>query len=133
MEITFHANAVAVVHPDNMCFLVGFADDKLDTQQYLMLQRAFEDDVDEQEVELGHDTYYLEWRDQSNSLYGGIKRLELHRDHVACRFLPEASAALDGATSAAIRFDLDEPEFRLLRQRLKDIFRGTAVLHVLAD
>ncbi len=132
MDIEFHAEAVAVVHPDNMCLLVGFADHQLDTQQYLMLQRAFEDDVDEQDVELGHDTYYLEWRDQSCSLYGGIERCVLHRDRFACTLSPEGVAAFDGATSAHISFDLDEPEFRLFRQRLKDIFRGTGALHIAA-
>ena len=133
MEINFHAEAVAVVHPDNMCFLVGFADDKLNTEQYLMLQRSFEDDVDQQEVELGHDTYYLEWRDQAFSLYGGVQRFVLRRDHITCTFSPAGTAALDGATSARIGFKLDEPEFRLLRQRLKDIFRASDVLQVHAD
>ena len=132
MEINFYAEAVAVVHPDDECFLAGFADDKLNTGHYLMLQRAFEDDVDEQDVELGQDTYHIEWRDQAFSLYGGLDSFVLHRDHIACTFSAEGTAALEGATSARIGFDLDEPEFRLLRQRLKDIFRATDVLQLAA-
>ncbi len=125
MDLNFHATAVALVDPDDMCFLVGFADDALAPQHYLMLQRAFEDDIDEQDVELGHDTYHVEWRDQSCSLYGGIACFMLHRDRVECRFSPEGTVVLGGAISARIGFDLDEPQFNLLRQRLKDIFRGT--------
>jgi hypothetical protein len=128
MTIDFHANAVAVVDPDNACFLVGFADEKLDTQQYLILQRAFEDDVGEQDRVLGHDTYHVEYCDQGNALYGGIERCTLFRDHIECTLSAAGSAALNGATSARIGFDLDEPEFMLLSQRLKDIFRGTGCL-----
>ncbi len=132
MNIAFHANAVAVVEPDDEFFLVGFADEKFETQQYLMLQRAFEDDVDDQDIELGMDTYHLEWRDQLYSLYGGIERFVLHRDHVTCTFTEAGTVKLDGATNARISFDLDEPEFRLLAQRLKDIFRDTDCLDIAA-
>ena len=130
MDIAFHASAVALFDPDDSCFLVGFADEEQSPQQYLMLQRAFEDDVDEQDVKLGLDTYHLEWRDQLYSLYGGIARFVLHRDRLECEFSAKGSAALDGVGHARIGFDLDEPEFRLLRQRLKDIFRGTDCLHL---
>lgn len=133
MNINFHASKVALIQPDDLCFLVGFADDALNTQQYLLLQRAFENDAGEQDVESGPDTYHLEWHDQSCSLYGGIARFVLHRDHVACQFSPEGTAVLDGATDAHIAFDLDEPEFRLLTQRLKDIFRGTDCLELTLD
>ncbi len=132
MNIKFYASAVAIVDPDDVCLLVGFADDASDPQHYLMLQRDFEGSVDKQDVDLGLDTYHVEWRDQSCSLYGGITRFVLHRDRVESHFSPEGTAALDGATHAHIGFDLDEPEFRLLRQRLTDIFRGTDCFQVAA-
>lgn len=130
MNIVFHANAVAVVDPDDACFLVGFADDKLEPQQYLILQRAFEDDVEEQNRLLGHDTYHVECCDQGNALYGGIERLTLYRDHIGCTFSAQGSASLNGAASVRIGFDLDEPELLLLSQRLKDIFRGSNCLRI---
>ena len=132
METTFNASAIAVVDPDGLCFLVGFADDATHPHHYLMLQRAFEDDVDDQDVELGHDTYHVEWCDQSCSLYGGIAHFVLHRDGAECKFSPEGTLALAGAVNVRIGFDLDEPEFRRLKQRLSDIFRGTTCFQVQA-
>ncbi len=132
MHIAFHAEAAAAVESSDDCFLVCFGEDKPDTDEYLMLQRAFEDDVDDQDIESGMDTYHVELRSQLYGLYGGIEHFVLYRDHVECKFTQAGTARLDGATSARISFDLHDTDFGLLAQRLKDIFRATDCLEIVS-
>ncbi|MBN3082142.1 hypothetical protein H4F49_16025 [Pectobacterium polaris] len=49
---------------------VGFADSENDPQSFLILQRA--EEPDEQDEELGQDTYYVEIGDPGMAGYGGI-------------------------------------------------------------
>ncbi|KHT26633.1 hypothetical protein RC98_13020 [Pectobacterium carotovorum subsp. carotovorum] len=49
---------------------VGFADNEDDPQHFLILQRA--EEPDEQDEELGQDTYYVEIGNPSVAGYGGI-------------------------------------------------------------
>lgn len=80
---TFHANCVAIDDMEDF-WLVGFADERYDTNQYLTLQRSYEDD--EQDIELGMDTYYVERAAQGRSCYGGIEQFELQRNQVIVTF-----------------------------------------------
>src|SRR5262245_56258457 len=74
MTVSFHANCVAIDDMDDF-WLVAFADEKFGTRQYLMLQRSYEDD--EQDIQLGMNTYHVERDDQGFSCYGGVKHFEL--------------------------------------------------------
>ncbi len=123
MIVAFHAESVAVDDPDENCFLVGFADAPFETQRYLLLQRAFEHD--EQDIELGQDTYHVEICSQAQSGYGGISRCDLRRDRLELEFSGNALPELGGVTGASITFRLSEPDFAALHQRLSDIFRGS--------
>jgi hypothetical protein len=126
MVIRFHAKCVAIEDMDDL-WLVGFADEKFETRQYLMLQRGYEDD--EQDVKLGMDTYHVERDDQRWSCYGGIGRFELHRDHVAVRFNREGAERLE-AKRMEITFKIDRSQFQKMVRRLKHIFAGTKCLSV---
>jgi hypothetical protein len=83
MAVVFHANYVSVDDMDDL-WLVGFADEKFGTRDYLTLQRAYDDD--EQDISLGMNTYYVERNDQRWSGYGGIQTFELFRDRVIITF-----------------------------------------------
>ena len=72
---SFHANSVVSEHPEGECHFVGFADETWDTEIYLMLGRLFEDE--EQDIQIGLNTFHMEWCTQSNSGYGGITQLVL--------------------------------------------------------
>jgi hypothetical protein len=117
----FYAHHV-VVSDEGDFFLVAFADDKSDTHEYLVLQRAHE--FDDQDTRLGMDDVYIERNDQSRGAYGGILRFELSRDRVRLR-LDERTAAkigLEGETE--IRFDLDAERIGELRTGLARVFEG---------
>lgn len=120
----FEAKCVVTEHPEGDCHLVGFADDKFDTRVYLMLQRAFEHD--EQDVELGMDTYHVEWCSQDNSGYGGISQFVLGPDGANVTFEPEAVDELDGMEHLAISFRVSPAEFVTLQEALGRIFEGSS-------
>jgi Immunity protein 10 len=102
-------------------WLVGFADDKFKTRDYLTLQRGFEDD--EQDVALGMDTYHVERNDQKWSGYGEIAAFELKRDRVKVRFSAKGAARM-GATEIEVSFQIDDDEYSELKDRLGKIFEG---------
>lgn len=123
--VVFHAKCVSLDDQED-CWLVGFADDKFDTRDYLMLQRAFEDD--EQDVSLGEDTYYVERNGQGWSGYGGIKTFELQRDRVKVSFTKEGADEVGGVTEMEITFQLDMEEFSELKDYLGKVFANTDCL-----
>jgi hypothetical protein len=124
----FEAECVVVAHPDGECHLVGFADRKFGTQVYLMLHRAFE--FDEQDVDLGMDTYHVEWCDQRNSGYGGIERFELRPGGADVMFDAMAREEMDGLARVSIAFALDIATYEALKAALGEIFAGTDCLRV---
>jgi hypothetical protein len=120
---SFAAACVAVGHPDDECHLVGFADAKFDTRHYLLLQRAFEHDA--QDVELGMDTYHVEWCSTEQSGYGGIARFVLHGARAEIEFEADVAAELEGLDRLVIDFSLPPAEFAALRQALGHVFAGS--------
>lgn len=66
MEINFIANEIVYEVTEYNSYLVGFADDKNEPKEYVIVERALE--FDEQDIKLGMDSYYFEYSDQSNSL-----------------------------------------------------------------
>ena len=126
MTITFHAHCVAVEDMGDF-WLVGLADERLGTRQYLMLQRAREHD--EQDVALGMDTYHVERDDQRWSCYGGVERFELHRDRVVVRFTTSGATCLR-AEGMEISFSVSDGRFDELASGLQRIFRGTECLAI---
>lgn len=124
--IAFYANCVAIEEMDDF-WLVGFADEKFDTRQYLMLQRSYKHD--EQDIELGMNTYHVERDAQGFSCYGGIDRFELHRDHVLVRLTPPGAKQLK-VKEIEIDFKIDSPLFKKLVQQLERVFEGTKCLTV---
>lgn len=121
----FEAKNVAVERQEGGLQLVGFADQESDPQLYLVLQRALE-----QDRTLGMDTFYVEWRGQEGSGYGGISRFELDRNGAKVLFEPGMAAVLDGIELLTIRFRLSQGEFLALHEALGHIFNGTDCLVV---
>ena len=123
MIVKFHANSVVTEHPDSECFFVGFADDPVETNNYLLLQRAFDDEV--QDIALGHDTYHVELSDQSHSGYGGLSTFLLQRHQLELSFASDILDQLDGIVGAQITFQLSDQQFELLHEQLKLVFTGS--------
>lgn len=95
-----------------------------------MLQRSFEEDEDDQNEELGMDTYHVEWCGQQNSRYGGIARFVLQRNAAQIVFRPEAVEDLDGLEHLSIAFDLSAAEYGDLKAALAEVFADESCFEI---
>lgn len=121
MVVKFHANCVSVNYEDDY-LLVGFADDKFDTKEYLMLQRAYK--FDEQDVRLGMDDVYIERNGQGWSTYGGILKFELDCDRVSVLLDENSSNKMSNERQIEVTFSLPPKRLRELRKGLAQVFEG---------
>ena len=81
MEIKFIANKITCeINTDENYYMIGFSDNGDEPNQYVILQRAII--FDEQDIELGMNTYYFEYSDQSNSGYGICENVEIENGRV---------------------------------------------------
>lgn len=80
MGINFIANDIIYEVTEDNSYLVGFADDKNDPEEYVIIERAFE--FDEQDIKLGMDSYYFEYSDQSNSGYGFCSKVVIRQNEI---------------------------------------------------
>lgn len=80
MKINFTANDIVYEVTEDNSYLVGFADDKNEPTEYVIVERAFE--FDEQDIKLGMDSYYFEYSDQSNSGYGLCSKVIMRQNEI---------------------------------------------------
>ena len=80
MEINFIANDVVYELTVDNSYLIGFADNKNEPNEYVIIERALE--FDEQDIKLGMDSYYFEYSDQSNSGYGLCSKVVLRQNEI---------------------------------------------------
>jgi hypothetical protein len=123
---SFHANCVVLEDTEDF-WLVGFADQENDTEEYLMLQRSFADD--EQDKTLGMATYYVERNDQALSCYGGIDSCNLYTTEIIFSFDEKGAERLNISEPLRITFGVDPGRLTKLRARLASVFSGTNCLH----
>lgn len=101
------------------CIFSGTIDGQ---KNYLMIQDAY-DREDEQEINLGMDTFYIETQDQSRGGYGGIKEIELGRDylHIELNEIGKKNLKLTNST-LKISFDINHKSILNLKEKLNEIF-----------
>ena len=88
-----------VVDREANCYEISFSDHRDEPEQYVIAQRAFF--FDKQDIELGMDTYYFEYADQSSSGYGICSTVKLERDRAVFKI---KNGALDVITEIHIKF-----------------------------
>lgn len=116
MENVFIADKVTCeVNMEENYYLIGFSDNGDNPDKYVVLQRAFS--FEEQDVELGMNTYYFEYSDQSHSGYGICKRAEIRNGSVHFELKDKVFADI---TSIKITFSKDALETDWMD--FKDIF-----------
>lgn len=123
MQFELEAKIVTAERTE-FCWLVGFADDPVDTTEYVLLERGFKDD--EQAIRLGMATYHVEINGQGASCYGGISTCDLQPSRLIITFAPKGAARL-GYDQASITFDLSPDELHNLKDILRRVFAGSDV------
>ena len=81
-------------------YLVGFADDKNEPKEYVIVERALE--FDEQDIKLGMDSYYFEYSDQSNSGYGLCDKVILRQNEIV---FSAKHKCMDDITSITVSYN----------------------------
>ncbi|MBL7828860.1 MAG: hypothetical protein JNJ57_19655 [Saprospiraceae bacterium] len=71
----------------------------------------------------GSDEHYLEWNDQSNACYNGVKKVELSGETLHIELQPEAAKQL-GEKEITVEFDCDETTYKQVCRGLELIFKG---------
>ncbi|MGW8391134.1 Imm10 family immunity protein [Pseudoduganella sp. HUAS MS19] len=120
-HLVFKASVVSVDEQDE-AYIVGFADDEMEPTQYIILQRSIEDD--EQEDELGLNTYFLEIGDPAVSGYGGINTATLKQDQIEID-IRQPSDYAGRVERIIVRFNLLQEGRERLARQLEQILRGS--------
>jgi hypothetical protein len=112
---SFHTKSINIENMEQ-CYLVIF----YNIGEYFLLQRAY--DLDSNNQEIGMNTYYIEYCDQAQSIYGGIDSIVLYRDKVDIKLNEKASNQLKINRNISIGFTLDDGKYKELELQLKNIF-----------
>ena len=124
MEINFIANDIVYEVTEDNSFLIGFADDKNEPNEYVIVERALE--FDEQDIKLGMDSYYFEYSDQSNSGYDLCSKVILHQNEIVFSIKQKC---IDDITSITVSYKENVIEdIKEYRKILSDIFGDILVV-----
>jgi hypothetical protein len=124
MSWMFQATTYSAYTEDEVQIL-GFADDAAQPEHYLLLQRA--EDVDEQDVALGMDSYYVELGGQGLAGYGGIERALLAPGRLTLHFSP-AVAWCQALPSLEVQWDVELAPVEAVQAALTQMFLDTTTL-----
>ena len=129
MEINFIANEIVYEVTEYNSYLVGFADDKNEPKEYVIVERALE--FDEQDIKLGMDSYYFEYSDQSNSGYGLCDKVILRQNEIV---FSAKHKCMDDITSITVSYDENIIEdVNDYRKMLSNIFGDILIIEQVAN
>ena len=129
MEINFIANEIVYEVTEYNSYLVGFADDKNEPKEYVIVERAFE--FDEQDIKLGMDSYYFEYSDQSNSGYGLCDKVILRQNEIV---FSAKHKCMDDITSITVSYNENIIEdVNEYRKMLSNIFGDILIIEQVAN
>jgi hypothetical protein len=120
MNFEFVANEVTYTFEDGV-HVLGLADSASEPQDYVILQRGTE--FDEQDKELGQDTYYVEICADGVAGYGGVKFVSLRSDTLNIELEDGARRREElSSIQVHIRADGNREDWKVW---LQNIFAGT--------
>ena len=129
MEINFIANEIVYEVTEYNSYLVGFADDKNELKEYVIVERALE--FDEQDIKLGMDSYYFEYSDQSNSGYGLCDKVILRQNEIV---FSAKHKCMDDITSITVSYNENIIEdVNEYRKMLSNIFGDILIIEQVAN
>ncbi|MBD0779943.1 hypothetical protein HPE56_19265 [Maribacter sp. ANRC-HE7] len=118
----FKADKIFADYDENELLIIAFSGKTGNEDIYLIIQDAF-DRKDEQEIELGMNTFHIEINDQSRSGYGGISEIELWKNMLSIKLDKTGKENLKVENEIInIGLNINEKEFVNLTEKLKVIF-----------
>ena len=114
---------------DDYLALLGFADDENIPSRFVILQKTKK--YDEQDRKMGMDKIHIQVKDESRSLYGGIKRISKEERRLVIELEENAMSTLrvdgdiemdfDPQRSACLMRGVDRRQRRRMQRRLDDV------------
>lgn len=120
MIVEFYAEEVGIEESEFEVLVVGFYAE----ENYLMIQKTL-GESDEQDADLGMNSYHIERDDQSFGGYGGVENIELSRNRIEVKLDETGKANLD-CEAVKVEFEIGDETYETLTEKLKFIF-GDAV------
>ncbi|AZL72078.1 Imm10 family immunity protein [Pseudomonas oryziphila] len=105
--------------------IVGFADSHDEPSEFIILQRS--DEIDDQDEDLGQDTYYVEVGSPGVAGYGGLKKVEIFVDKVVFSFV-EAYGWVKSLNSVQVNISSSIVESEEIFLALNDVLMGEVTL-----
>lgn len=115
-EFTAKKIALETKKRDNY-YLFGLADDDKDPQEYIIFQKSIKED--EQDKELGMDTYSLEIDDQYYSGYGICEKVVLSKDKIEIKISKKAKQIVKEFTSVVVHFNATDKKYEEMKKMLR--------------
>ena len=122
MRLQFETENIEIEELDVGVLVVGFYTE----DNYLMIQHSL-GEFDDEDADLGMNTYHIERDDQSFGGYGGVQKVSLHPDFLEVELDETGKANLE-CDSARVDFQTDDETFGLLTEKLKLIFGNSLVI-----
>jgi hypothetical protein len=105
---------------DNQCLTAGFAE-LPDGSGLALLFQVSTYEPDEQDLQLGWDTYCITKGDQSGTCYGGLLHADLVGTELSLLFSPDTASQLGLETKVKVRLDVDERSIREFRDGFRQV------------
>ncbi len=113
-------HCTAQIDDDINVILVAFADDEVEPQEYILLQRSIE--CEDGDKELGFDKVHITHNNESQSIYGGIQRFVLNKHSVEMVLDENTADAIGTDTKIEILLDQSIQENPAVKQILQQMF-----------
>lgn len=118
--LKFNSENVFCNYDESGLLVIAFSSEK-GTPFYFLIQDAY-DRNDPQEIELGQDTYYIEFNSQTQSCYGGIQNIELQKGSLKI-YLTEAGRKKLQLEEGKLTIEFDELKSQELKEKMNSIFK----------
>ncbi len=117
----FRAKEIFADYDENDVLIIGFLGDSTEQGEptYFIIQDS--EEYDEQDRQLGMDTYYIEKNDQSMGGYGGISEVYLRRNKIKIEFNSVGIGHVK-EKFIEIEFECNEMIFNNLQQKINQVF-----------
>lgn len=113
---------------ENDVIMVGFADNEINTQEYVLLQKPLI--YDEQDRKLGFDKIHITYNDQLRSVYGGILKCVLKNGVVNISLNASTADTLKTEDEIEITFSANVSNLANLKQHLQKLFSDESEIFV---
>lgn len=126
-KTTFEAKFV-YAHCQDDAVTVGFADDEIEVEEYILLQQSLS--PTEQDKALGLDRVHISRNDQLYSAYGGIQHCTLYETRIELFLDDDTAKALGVANKLEIGFSITRSLLNDVERCLTELFQGSSTVFV---